>query len=409
MSIADPPSHELPIAGGGAGDAEGALRERLIGVYEPEGADDSTPTLFLIGAMHGNEPSGVAGIEAVLAELASAGLSVRARVVGLRGNVRALASGERFVGRDLNRMWTPRGVEAARANTDCAESRELVELIEAFEAHATAEGPSYLLDLHTTSSDTPPFMVIEDRVRIRRRSRAIPVVTILGFESMVSGILTDWFNEWGEAGFVFEAGKHDHPESPMRHADAVWLVVGALELGVGQGASARVGLARRRLGALSKGMPHFFEARYRHGVTPESGFVMRPGHVTFEPVRRGSAIADDRDGVVVAPMGGRLFMPLYQARGEDGFFIVRRAHPFFLWCSRVVRLSGLRMWIHWLPGVSRCEAQTQALVVDRRIARFLVHWLFATIGYRRSRRIGHRMVFARTLSDLESASAAIGG
>lgn len=49
---------------------------------------------------------------------------------------------------------------------------------------------------------------------------------------------------------------------------------------------------------------------------------MNPGYENFQPLKKGEIIAHDRNGAIVVPMDGLMFLPLYQHSGDDGFFIV---------------------------------------------------------------------------------------
>src|SRR5688572_24226384 len=93
------------------------------------------PTLIAIGGLHGNEPAGVTVLGSVLGRLRERGAEVRGELIGLIGNVRALAARRRYLARDLNRLWTPARLAAAlprdawsMPTTDGAELAELIEL-----------------------------------------------------------------------------------------------------------------------------------------------------------------------------------------------------------------------------------------------------------------------------------------
>jgi succinylglutamate desuccinylase len=65
------------------------------------------------------------------------------------------------------------------------------------------------------------------------------------------------------------------------------------------------------------------ELFYRHAVLPEDNFQMLPGFKNFDPVKQGQQLGVDKSGPVYSPDDGRVFLPLYQPEGEDGFFLVR--------------------------------------------------------------------------------------
>ena len=115
----------------------------------------------------------------------------------------------------------------------------------------------------------------------------------------------------------------------------------------------------------------------------------------FKPIHKGEALAKDRDGTIQAPYKGRIFMPLYQQSGEDGFFIVRKVPMWALKLSSVLRKINFETALTWLPGVQRDSPQPHALIVNKKVARFLVVELFHLLGYRRKKDDGDVMIFSR--------------
>jgi hypothetical protein len=85
-------------------------------------------------------------------------------------------------------------------------------------------------------------------------------------------------------------------------------------------------------------------------------------------------------------------MPLYQAQGEDGFFILREFHPFWFSLSEVLRRANADRLLPWLPGIRRDAEGTGGLVVDRRLARWFAMELLHLLGYRREIERGNRVV-----------------
>lgn len=88
-------------------------------------------------------------------------------------------------------------------------------------------------------------------------------------------------------------------------------------------------------------------------------------------------------------------MPLYQSSGEDGFFIIRRVPAWALRLSIVLRKLKFERFLTWLPGVSRSKHHPDALIVNKRIARFLAIQIFHLLGYRRKQADGDVMIFSR--------------
>lgn len=112
---------------------------------------------------------------------------------------------------------------------------------------------------------------------------------------------------------------------------------------------------------------------------------MRPGYVNFQPIARGETLASDWRGPIRADESGLILMPLYQALGDDGFFVARVVRPFWLGMSRVMRKSGAAGILHLLPGVRRQVDNPNVLFVNTRMARFFPLQLFHLFGFRKMR------------------------
>jgi hypothetical protein len=109
---------------------------------------------------------------------------------------------------------------------------------------------------------------------------------------------------------------------------------------------------------------------------------MDPGYSNFARVTRGQRLAVDRRGEVRSPANGLLFLPLYQKRGEDGFFLVRPVNAVWLALSAWLRRMGAPDFVAHLPGVRVHPERKDTLVVNVRIARFFAEGVFRLLGYR---------------------------
>jgi succinylglutamate desuccinylase len=158
---------------------------------------------------------------------------------------------------------------------------------------------------------------------------------------------------------------------------------------------------RQRLLAAARDVPRVIEVRHRHPISPHDLFRMRPGYRNFQRVRRGDALAEDRFGEVRAREGGLLLLPLYQGKGDDGFFLSREVRPFWLGVSAALRRGRFADWIRFLPGVRPHPRRDDAYIVDTRIARLFPLELFHLLGFRKLRRVRDRLVVARRKFDLE--------
>jgi succinylglutamate desuccinylase len=353
---------------------------RIVGRY---GGTQPGPTMICVGGLHGNEPAGLDAQVRVLSRLEERNPTLRGEFLGLAGNLSALRQGQRFCEFDLNRAWFADRLELADGSHACAvedlEQRELHRVLK--REIGSSPDNVVVLDLHTTSGDSPPFALFADTLANRAFARHFQVPMVLGLEETIGGTMTDYLNEQGIVTMGFEAGRHQDPASVDLHEAAIWIALHSA--GILNGALTDiVDISYGVLEAAAPPAPRVIEIRHRHAVSPGDGFVMEPGFNNLQPVRRGDLLAHDDRGRITAPMSGLLFMPLYQNLGEDGFFIARVVHPAWLMLSAVLRRSGLGRCPHLLPGIRRSASCSRTVVVNRNVARWVPRQLFHLLGYR---------------------------
>lgn len=374
---------------------------RVLGHLRGEAAG---PVLVVVGGTHGNEPAGAFAAQRVLAELSrrvEGGAPFRGQLLALTGHRAALRAGKRGLDRDLNRCFT--SARVARVLTqdptrDSIEDREQREWLQAFlpvEREAAAQGqPLVLLDLHTTSSDGPPFSVSGDTLHNRRLAEHLPLPHILGLEESLDGTLLEFGALRGHVALTVESGQHENPAAQRYHEAVIWLVLlaqGQLRPQDLPEADALRADLRRAAGPV----PSLLELAYRHPVRGEDGFRMRPGFRGFEAVRRGQLLAQDHRGAVRAPVSGYLLMPLYQAQGSDGFFVIRpigRPRQQLAAALRSVDLAFvLRRW----PGLLADERRPDTWLAQPWARYAAAGPLLQLLGYRRQRPQGAFTVYQR--------------
>ena len=379
---------------------EKAATAHLVGSFE---GDPSGPTLIVVGSIHGNEPSGAKALRRVSETLRGIETKLRGRVFLIEGNVRALSEGVRFIDSDLNRHWTRANVAAIRSNTELGRSEdlELRELLGLFTTILdTARDEVFALDLHSTSAHGLPFATVGDTLRNRRFAEKFPVTILLGIEEQLEGTMLEYLNNQGVVTFGFEGGQHDLAETVDNHEALIWIALA--NSGVAR-AEDIPNLEKHRLClAKASGKARIVEILFRKPVKEDDGFVMDPGYENFQPVARGQGLAHDRLGLITSPQKGLILMPLYQAKGDDGFFIGREVAPFWLWLSKILRNAGAPTLIRVFPGVWRHPEDPERLVVDTRVARFFPLQIFHLLGFRRRAWEGNRLVVARRKFDIRS-------
>jgi succinylglutamate desuccinylase len=216
---------------------------------------------------------------------------------------------------------------------------------------------------------------------------------ILGLEEQVDGALLEYLNNFGLITVGAEAGQHDCESSVDRSEALLWLALRRTGLLPPDSLADRG--PTELLRAASQGVPSVIEVRYRHAIEEQDDFEMLPGFDNFVGVTKGQVVAKDRRGPVRAPESGLILLPLYQGKGEDGFFIARPVQKFWLRLSAFLRRHRLGGFLQWLPGVRRNDDRGDALTVDTRIARWYPLEVFHLFGYRKIRQVGNTIVVSR--------------
>jgi succinylglutamate desuccinylase len=364
------------------------------------------PTVLVVGGIHGNEPAGIAAARRVLTGLRAASDKVHGEFAAVAGNLSALARKMRFIHKDLNRAWAPEAVDTVlrdgHDSRGVAEDAELLALLQVIDrVLADARGATYFLDLHTSSAAGCPFVTVGDTLQNRAFASAFPLPLILGLEEQVDGALLEYLNNRGLITMGVEGGQHEAPESADHLEAVLWLSLVATGVLDHRDVPAPGCDAHRdRLSRAAAGAPRVIGVRHRHPVLPGDGFRMKPGFTNFQPVRRGTVLAQDSSGVIEAPEDGMILLPLYQGLGEDGFFIAREVAPWWLGVSALLRRMRLGRLARFLPGVRAHPDASSTLIVDTRVARLFPLEVMHLLGYRKSRPHGRFLWVSRRRFDL---------
>lgn len=380
------------------------ITDRIIGEYS-DGSEG--PTIFCIGGLHGNEPAGVSALTQVLNYLHSEKPPFRGKVVGVIGNTIALQKGVRFINQDLNRIWCPEdvesllsgGIDKRPSDNEEIQRKELLEII--FEYCAYSKLPVYFLDLHTTSSSGSPFITLSDTLRNRSFSLNFPVPKILGIEERLDSTLLNYINELGYIAIGFEAGRHQDPSSVENSIAALWITLNSAGC-IEKKDIPQFERQYIKLKSAAGDVDGFYEVSYRHGIENDSSFSMEPGFKNFQNIKKGELLAKSGELEIRSDWDGRIFMPLYQKQGNDGFFVVKRINPFWLGTSYHLRKLGADSLLSSLPGIERKSDLSETLIVDEKIAKWYVIEILHLLGYRRTTHRGGKLIVSKRKFDTHS-------
>lgn len=299
---------------------------RVIGEYptEPTNQTDG-PYLLVSGGVHGNEPSGVLALQRVFKKLQNEQFTLNGKIVGVAGNIIALKKGVRLIDKDLNRVCTLENETQLKADKkldfhEASEFNELLKIVEQLE-NEKFNTEFHFMDLHTTSSSTAPYISVNRREDSFAFAKQMPLPVVKGIEKYIPGHFDHYQTLKGHAGFTMEAGQHDDPKSVDYHEAAIWVIL--VKSGMLEKSTIAYDQYYELLEKASSTNDNF-EVIYRQEIGEDQYFKMDPGYANFTRINKGQQLASMDGKTIVSDFTGRVFLPLYQTQGSDGFFIVKQ-------------------------------------------------------------------------------------
>ncbi len=283
-------------------------------------------TVLFIGGIHGNETAGVGALKNVFEKLTEMNPDMKGRAVALIGNLEATRLGQRFLDKDMNRIWTRDVLDDLHYNRLDTSQNEYAELAELYREIQTiisqTKGNVYVIDLHTTSSPTIPFIVTNKNDSCMEFTTNFPMPVVSGLMGFLDGTLLSYINDLGYVGLAYEAGQHKNHQSMIKHESFVWLCLS--ETGIcadmdPEFVQHHYDVLEEELGTRNNN----FKLISRYKIKEGESFKMNPGYTNFQKIVEGEELARNQDGPICSPYDGHVFMPLYQPQGNDGFFIIK--------------------------------------------------------------------------------------
>jgi len=276
--------------------------------------------IILVGSLHGNEIEGVEAIKRTFARLATVEPELKGKLVGIAGNLAAIKANKRFIDHDLNRCWTQEYIKKITQSPKDSlknEDKELVLLYELINQLLSEDyDQKYIIDLHTTSADNGNFLVYPGIVNEQTIAKKLGLPMITNLDDFLEGTtLLKYYSSDEIISFAFEGGQIGSPKAIDIHAEGIWQMLklsGLID-------------TDDEISTLidpSVDLPSLVKVKHRHGVKVGDNFCMKEGFESFQAVSKGELLAEDKNGDIHCPEDGMIFMPLYQAAGDDGFFIV---------------------------------------------------------------------------------------
>ena len=372
---------------------------RIIGQYT---GSEEGPLLVFIAGIHGNELSGVQAIREVFKVLEQQKPAIKGKLIGLAGNVNGLELEKRYIHLDMNRVWLSE--EEDPGNNELNERDEFINAISEIYQN---EEEVYFFDLHSTSSESVPFIMISDTIRNREISRIVGIPVMLGLLEHLHGMLIDATSLSGIPTLIFQGGQSGQKETIDHHQALVWKIMAAksgLDIETIPRAGNSVDLLNRYL-ETDKNRT-FYEISYVHKIGKESDFKMNPGYKNFQTIRKNEVLGLEDSLEVKAKMKGLIFMPLYQSKGREGYYIARPIADKWIRISKRLRLFKYHNKLHWLLGVKKVSKKPLTYRVDQQVTFAWALEVFHLLGYIKIRHDGPFLFMTRREDEINPPLAA---
>lgn len=301
----------------------GSLAEHYIGDIK---GDFAGPTIIAVAGIHGNEATGIKAIEHIIRVLTPHSSNLKGRFLGLKGNIAALVGGVRYVNEDMNRLWITSILDKIRrtesmqlSSIDRVEVKKMLQILDPIVF--SGEEVIYI-DLHTFSGTGGMFSITTKDDKHTNILSSLKVPRIFGIQHTLQGTSMEYIEEAGHIGFAFESGTHGTKEAEDNAFTALLILLESLGV-INKTWIPDFDAHYNYLLQKVAEFPREVEFLYKHIIEDEDEFVMNQGFINFDPVKKGDWLATDKNGKILALSDGYILMPLYQAQGNDGFFIVR--------------------------------------------------------------------------------------
>jgi succinylglutamate desuccinylase len=308
--------------------------ERLIGAYS---CGLPGPLILAIGGIHGNEANGPRAIKAFVDMLHAQKPLMTGTFLGIVGNVKASAQNQRYIDKDLNRCFLPQYLAAAHTAVLGAEAEELRAVAAIVHRAKRDYEDVCFVDCHTTSAPTIPYLSINVHPVSIQLANRFPLNSVIGLQRGIPGCLTEYCNTLDLRGFTFEAGQHQSAAAFGNQIALLWLLL------VFSGALHKRDLPNfrhyeRMLAIDTPVGKRSFRLLSHYRIKDGEEFVMKPGFRNFDCIAKDMVLADNRYGPILAPADGYMLMPLYQQKGDDGFFLLEEESASSMDACNITRL-----------------------------------------------------------------------
>lgn len=371
---------------------------RIIGQYKGQ---VEGPMLIFTAGVHGNETAGVQALQETFKQLDEHKPEIKGSIVGIVGNLKALKEGVRYIDKDLNRLWLSDDSDAEIS--ECSEREEIAKTFDEVLKSQTED--VFFFDLHSTSSESTPYIMLSDTLRNRELGHMVGVPIMLGLLEHLKGMLVEATSRSGFPTILFQGGRNIDESTVNNHQGLIWK---SLKYKCGLDTSAISG-SEAAIENLNKFVSidedhEFFEIAYSHKIKRGAKFEMKPGYINFQSIDKGEILAMTDRNQVKAPFTGQIFMPLYQKQGAEGFYMIKPIAAIWIRLSRRFRLFAYHNRLNWLAGVKKINADPLTFKVDTQVTFLWAVEVFHLLGYIKLKQDGPVLYMSRREDEINPPS-----
>ena len=295
---------------------------RVIGNYH---TGKSKKTILFICGIHGNELSGKKALENIFTHLETNEIEIKGNLIALQGNLNAIEKKERFINKDLNRIWKTKYIEKLKniqiLKNEDLELKKIYSIIETIIKQKKKEN-LIIIDLHNTSSQNGLFTIVNNEKEAKIASFInIPCITKLF--TKVRGSLAQYYNSKGITSLVFEGGTIGDPASIHNHETGMYQILEKMKFIKKMDVPKRIMEEEKKMNFVLKKEYIQYKVKYIHKINSEDKFIMKSNVANFQDVKKNEVLGIDKLGEVKSPINGKILMPLYQTQGSEGFYIIQ--------------------------------------------------------------------------------------
>lgn len=297
--------------------------ERIIGDVGPK---EAHTLVVCFAGIHGNEVGGVKALERIFKTLSDKEEKIKGRFIGVRGNLKALNKGKRYIEEDLNRLWSDEFIHIARnhkhSHPEFEELAALCDVIDSIDLDHYRE--KIFIDLHGTSAANGIFTIVKDYKESAFIVDELHSPILLKLHDSLHNTTVPYMAKHGFISLGFEGGKIGSKETIENHRLIMWEML--LQTGIIEKHQIPEEVLNYQfLRDFSAKLPKYLKLDYCHKIQEGDEFEMLPGFVNYDHIKKDDLLAKDRHGEIRSQYDGYILMPLYQKEGNDGFFIISEA------------------------------------------------------------------------------------